>query len=152
MKVFFVSLMAFSAATTLAANVTANSFDCIGENNTSVSFTTTSFIGSPTFHATIQGEEVQASSTASIKLQPSPMGTLVTVDNNRLAVVDGPVVHITLVVPHVTLSTNQPSEKFETYAIRTTVANPFMRPQTNPLVSETNEIIPVECQAAAVLF
>lgn len=126
-------------------------YECRGANSTEVSYTTTSFIGSPTFHATFRGETAKFPSQPEVKVAETLMGRLVTVEDNRLVPVDGPTIRYTLVIPRIELESAVSKPTVDGILVKTSVANPFFRP--NPLeVFEQIDAEPVQCSASLVLF
>jgi hypothetical protein len=88
----------------------------------------------------------------SLKLQPTLVGTLVTITDTHMAMVDGPTLRYSLLVPKVLLAPNQNSQEFSTVAVRTAVANPLLRPEPSAPIVDNNTFVTVRCTATAVLF
>jgi hypothetical protein len=149
MKTFVTAFAVFFGVNLFATTaVNANLFVCNGPGNTDVSFTSSSFTGSPTMQATFQGSRAQGK----VSVSQSAIGTLATITDTHMVPVDGPTVRYTLVVPHTLLNKVGDTEKFETLLIRTNVANPFFRPAPSARLVENNTAVSVECTAQSVLF
>lgn len=140
------SILSFAAP---RATSTADLFNCQGEKGTTVSYSTTSFVGRPELSIKFQGEEVKATGLTS---QPSPMGTLVTVTDNHMVPVDGPSLRYTLVVPQVVLANNTAQATFKTSLVRTSLANRLFGPATYSGPIENNQVETLTCQASFVVF
>jgi hypothetical protein len=151
MKNILVAMAMLSGLNAFAADgVNANSFTCQGPKKTEIGFTTTSFIGKPTLG--VQFEGVEAKQSGEVTVVQTAIGMLATITDNHLAMVDGPTVRYSLVVPHVKVDAIGDGEKFDTVAIRTVVSNPFFRPTPSAGVGENNSFVKVECTAQAVAF
>ena len=130
---------------------TPNKFDCVGENNTQVSYTSTSFVGKPTMSVTFRGKTAKIGSMPEIKSQQTLLGTLLTATDNSMVPVDGPSVRYTFVLPKVTLRDDKPTE-FQAVVVRTSVANPFFRPTPYAGAIENNQVEELKCEAERVFF
>jgi hypothetical protein len=129
----------------------ANLFNCTGENGTNLTYSSTSFIGRPQLNVQFRGTDPKVDPN-SLKLQPTLVGTVVTVTDTHMVPVDGPTVRYSLVVPQVVLSSSERTAKISTVAIKTTVANPFFHSMSGPQIIERNDFVSVECTAEAVVF
>lgn len=120
--------------------------------NTSVHYTTSSIVGKPTFSVTFQGKTPKLNAFPEINVQTTRIGNLVSVTDAHMALVDGPTIRYTLVLPSTFLNSNQEQAEFETVVVRTSVPNPFMHPQSFTGVVEHNVYENVKCTAQQVFF
>ncbi|MBI4402846.1 MAG: hypothetical protein HY537_01720 [Deltaproteobacteria bacterium] len=123
-------------------------YTCRGSQGTTVGYTTTSIIGTPTFHVTYKGQEAKH---GDIKTMDTAIGKLVTVEDNHLVPVDGPSIRYSLVVPHISLIGMGNVVTFDTLLVKTTVNNPFFRPLPSGQ-DQFNDFVEVSCKAEYVVF
>lgn len=143
----FFSLVSFADR----GGVLPNMYECRGPE-AKVGYTTTSFVGKPTFHVEIKDEDVKLPAFPEINVERTRIGNLVSVTDNHMVPVDGPTVRYTLVVPTIQLKDGSSSEEFKTVLVRTSVGNPFMRPTPFTGFVEHNEFHDVTCTAQRVFF
>lgn len=128
----------------------ANLYQCTGVGNVSASFSTTSFAGTPNYHVVDGDNEIDLRDTASIEIQQTPMGSLVTGSYTKQAMVDGPIIRYSLIVPSNEIRIGE-KLKVETLLLKTTAASLF-RPEGVSLQTEETQAIPLECEASLVVF
>ena len=122
-----------------------------GRSTTEFGYSTDSIAGAPTFYAVFEGEEAQLPPMPKIRTQTTILGTLVSVTDAHLSLVDGPTYHYSLLVPEIKLAKLFDEVEFESYAFRTSVINPFFHAMDVKLVNNT-EAVKVQCTAKAVVF
>jgi hypothetical protein len=151
MKNIITAVAVFFGMNTFASTtgVQANLFNCTGESNTKVTFSSTSMLGTPQMSVNFRGD--QAQSQSKVQVQQTQVGRLVTVQDNHMTTLDGPSMRYTMIVPQVVLDSDSHSENVSTLLIKTSIANPFFHPASVQII-ENNEFVPVECVAEHVIF
>ncbi len=151
-KIALLATVAILGRNSFGGEIRPNLIICAGPKNTTLSYTTSSIEGTPTFNLKYQGQEVRFDDRSGIHSENSRMGTLVSVTDYHLSLVDGPTYHYSFIMPLIKLGSMTEAAKFNSFVFKTTVANPFFMPQDMTLVLQQNEVVPIQCSAERVFF
>ena len=143
-------LLAGSIFSIASFGAAPNIYNCEG-GNMEFHYATTSFAGNPTISIFSDGKKVELPAKTEIKRTQSPMGTLVSVSDFRMTMVDGPEKRYTVILPTIQLKTGD-VVKFDTMLIKSSVANPLFGPREFTGAVEHNKFVPIQCEAEKVFF
>lgn len=141
-------------STHFAFAIEPNDFECRGEG-AEVRYSSTSFSGRPLFSVVYENHPMKLPAFPEVKVQSTPVGKLVTVSDFRLALVDGPEVRYSIVIPTISLQSLPSTETFESVMVVTSLVNPFFRPGPRGFaagVLEKNEFVAVTCTGSLGVF
>lgn len=136
-------------ATSLRPEVQPTMYECESKQGTKVGYTTTSFVGKPTFSVDFRGQDADLPSFPELKYQHTVLGNLITASDFRHSLVDGPILHYTLVLPKVILKDTVSQEVFDTLVIKTSESGGRRLPYGTFSHSSADE---VKCVASYVVF
>ena len=127
-------------------------YNCVGEQNTRIHFTTTSIAGVPTFSTVFKGLPISFNHQSEIRQDRTMIGKVVGATFNNPRIPDAPTRFYGVIIPEITLKSTQDHVVFNTQAIQSTltatgyVAHPFYG------AAQNNIFVPVKCTAEFVVF